>query len=461
MGRALYNSEVKVFKQPWSTSALRVLALLGVLLVGPRLLAQEPVGAAATATEAASDRARWDTLSEHSEPGAAISAVRDALRRHADSPWGWRALWRLAGRTGDFALAHEAQLRTLALGRAADQLTAMDLCEGQLALRQESEGQSHAQAQTLKRCIALRKEAGGDSTNLDNWLARTELQAHLRAHPDPAALQAAVSTAHERGAWRDEHRLLCDLAYHCWITGDYRAGRAHYERILEIDTANPQHADQIVRDWNGAARMELELALAAGAGLQPVALARAIELATKALSTHVAQGLGGPADLVRNHCVLAQASALAGDDVAASKHYAEEFALVCSMRREVLIEGDRALRIFHGAQDHIFADYALHLAQGAKGRPADLQRAIAVSEEGRVGALQELQRLRGAKASALASSEPMSPAALPSEGTLVLIYLAGSRDAGVIALNRAGARFAALGSVTALDASALALAQAT
>ena len=68
-------------------------------------------------------------------------------------------------------------------------------------------------------------------------------------------------------------------------------------------------------------------------------------------------------------------------------------------------EDDRALRIFNAERFHVFEDFALFLARASASRPADLPRALAISDQGRVGALEELLKLRGIEAPSWTSAK--------------------------------------------------------
>jgi hypothetical protein len=141
--------------------------------------------------------------------------------------------------------------------------------------------------------------------------------------------------------------------------------------------------------------------------------------------------------------VLAQLLEARGDPGAARPHYEEELRLVEEQRRALALEGDEALRIFNGERHHIFEDFALHLARGGPGRAADLERALAVSDRGRVGALRELCALRG-RAAPRWADRPADLAELRrragAAGAAVVVWWVGSHGAAVTVVTGDGAR---------------------
>jgi CHAT domain-containing protein len=160
--------------------------------------------------------------------------------------------------------------------------------------------------------------------------------------------------------------------------------------------------------------------------------------------------------LVRDHCVLAHVSQAQGRDDEAMRHFEAELEHVVKQREGLDGETDRALRIFNGERFHIFEDFALFLARGSAGRKPDLGRALAVSDQGRVGALLELLKLRGLEAPAWTSAGPDVDALrrlAHGARAAILVFLRGSHEAGVIVVTHSGARFEPLATARVEEAS--------
>lgn len=433
-----------------------VLAALLLLLAG-----DEPVAALVERLHAdPADGKAWVALARHAEPGEALRAVRALVQEEPESAAGWHALWQLADRVGDFPLGAEASRRALDRLAQDGQLERAEREETALSLAFLRAGQAHAERQALLRRRVLRVRLGLDPKVVDDRIERLDVEVRRRAFPDPEALRADVAAARARGDTRAEHGLLVDLAYHDWATGAFREGHEAFRRVLEIDGS--QAREQRANDHNGLARMALELALTCTGDERAALLDEALTHAEAALDEHEGHDVGGPADRVRDHCVLAHIRVALGEDAEALAHYEQELALVLELRANVAIEGDQALRIFHSAQDHIFEDFALFLARGAAERAPDVERALRVSEVGRVGGLRELYRLRGLPSPSWTEQE------LPlvelqrragAAGAAVLVFFAGSREAAVACLTEKEMRVFPLASPTALDAAADAFAR--
>jgi len=402
------------------------------------------------------DGAAWTSLARHEEPGEALRAVLGLLGEQPDSPAGWHALWQLADRVGDFPLGAEASRRALDLLAEAELLEDAAQAENGLCEDYFRRGLTHAERQALLRRRALLERLELPTRKIDERLERLDAEVRRRAYPDPERLRAAAADARARGDPFAEHARLVDLAYHDWATGAFREGYETYRRILEID--GPQRRTQRANNRNGAARLALELALVSEGDERAGLLREALALAEGALQEHEGNGVGSPADRVRDHCVLAHARQALGEGELARVHYEQELALVLEQRGTVAIEGDRALRIFHGVQDHIFEDFALFLAR----EDADVERALRVGELGRVGGLRELYRLRGLPSPAW--TEQQLPLAelqrrAGEADAAVLVYGVGSHEAALVCVTADDARVVPLAPPGALAEAAEALAR--
>lgn len=427
------------------------LACLLVLLAG-----DEPVGSLVKRLhDDSEDEKSWMALAHHEEPGEALRAVRELLRKDPGSPTGWHALWQLADRVGDFPLGAEASQRALDLLAEAGLLESVDRAED--ALRQDyfHRGLAHAERQTLLRGRAIRLRLGLETKKIDDRIERIDIEVRRRAHPNPEGLRAEAEAARARGDWRAEHGLLVDLAYHDWATAAFREGYEAFRRVLEIH--GPHSREQRANDQNGAARLALELALTCTGSERDELLEQALAHAETALEEHEVNDVGGPADRVRDHCVLAHIRAALGREDEALAHYERELALVLELRKSIAIEGDQALRIFHSVQDHIFEDFAIFLARGGKERPPDVQKALRVSEVGRVGGLKELYRLRGLPSPSWTEQElPLSEIQrrAGSGKAAVLVFWAGSREAALACITEREIRVFPLAPPEVLDRAA-------
>jgi CHAT domain-containing protein len=407
------------------------------------------------------DTRAWESLAHFEEPGEALQAVRVLLREHPDASCGWHVLWHLADRVGDYSLATEAKrhaLESLAKGGALESAERREEALSQEAYRL---GLVHAERQALLRWRAFRERRGQSTTTADERLERIDLEVRQRAHPDPEALRAAAETARERGDWRTEHRLLVDRAYHCWATGQFREGYELYQRVLAIH--GPHRREQKANDQNGMARMALELALTSTGEPRAELLQEALAHVELALVEHGEHQVGGPVDLVRDHCVLAHALDALGELEAARAHYEKELALVLELRRSTAIEGDEALRIFHSAEDHIFQDYALFQARAGAGGKGDVPLALRTSELGRVGGLKELYRLRGRASPSWVDQELPLSALQQRTGAAkvaVIVYFVGSHEAAAACITEGAIRCQPLAAPRELDRAAEALARA-
>src|SRR5262249_23307465 len=158
---------------------------------------------------------------------------------------------------------------------------------------------------------------------------------------------------------------------------------------------------------------------------------------------------------VWDHCVLAHISSAEKRDAEALRHFEAERSFVLKQREGLDGENDRALRIFNGERFHIFEDFALFLARGGPPPPADLPHALAVSDPGRIGALEELLKLRGLETPDWASKAldvgELAKAAATSHAAII-VFLRGSHEAGTITITGAGARFEALDPLPRIDA---------
>src|SRR5262249_52931107 len=109
------------------------------------------------------------------------------------------------------------------------------------------------------------------------------------------------------------------------------------------------------------------------------------------------------------------------------------------------------------AEDHIFEDLALFLARGGKDRPADVERALRVSEIGRVGGLKELYRLRGLASPSWTEQElPLAELQrrAGAAGAAVLVFTAGSHDAALTCITESALRVFPLAAPRVLDEAA-------
>jgi CHAT domain-containing protein len=398
------------------------------------------------------DEGAWRALAKHAEPGEALRAVRDFLGEDPTSGRAWHALWQLADRVGDVPLAVEAARGALEHLETESLLERAEREEENLRQEYLRRGLVFAERQTLERRRALERRAGHDTKKSDERIARIDIEVRQRAHPDPGALRTAIATARERGDATAEHGALVDLAYHCWATEQFREGLELYRRVLEID--GPQPRVQRANDRNGAARLAFELARTVDGHEREELLREAEDHARFALAEHEEHGVGRLPDRIRDHCVLAHVHGLLGEDEEALIHYEQELALVLELRADVAIEGDQALRIFHSAEDHIFQDFALFLAQGGEDRPADLERALRTSELGRVGALEELYRLRGLPSPSW-TDQDLSLAELQRRvaqaKAALLVYFVGSHEAAAVCLTAQEILFRALPPPAELD----------
>jgi len=411
------------------------------------------------------DEKSWTALARCDEPGEALQAVRRLVDEDPESPDAWHVLWQLADRVGDFPLATEASRHALELLAKEELLERANREEDALSEEFYRRGLTLAERQALVRRRAIRVRLGLATTKTDERIERIDLEVRQRAHPDPERLRAAIEAARAREDELAEHGLQVELAYDCWATERFREGREAFQRVLAIDAS--QSRAQRANDQNGAARLALELALTCSGAEREALLRETLDHARIALAEHADNHVGGPADLVRDHCVLAHAQLALGDEAAALVHFEAELALVLAQRQKIAIEGDQALRIFHSAEDHIFQDFALFLARAGPGsggndRPADLPRALATSELGRVGALKELFRLRGLPSPSW--TDQVQPLAELEERakkskTAVVVYCAGSHEAAAICIADGGLSFHPLAPPRELDRAAEALAR--
>jgi len=401
------------------------------------------------------DAEAWKALARHAEPGEALRAVRGLLQEDPGSAAGWHVLWQLAERVGDRPLELEASRRALELLAQEGSLEGAEREEEELCQILLRKGLTYAERQALLRRRALLARLGRETRKVDERIERIDIEVRRRAHPDPESLRAGAAAARARGDWRTEHGQLVDLAYHCWVTGAFREGYEAFQRVLEIH--GPHSREQRANDENGAARLSLELALTSPEAERAELLGEALRHGEAALVEHEQNHVGGPPDRVRDHCVLAHIRDALGEDGAALAHYEQELALVLELRKATAIEGDQALRIFHSVQDHIFEDFALFLARGGKDRPADVERALRVSEVGRVGGLRELFRLRGLPSPSWTEQElPLAELQRRAGAAkaAVLVYWAGSHEAAVACLTAREIRVFPLAPPPVLDEAA-------
>jgi len=388
------------------------------------------------------DAAAWKRLAEEPRAGAALAAARGLAEAGGEA--GWRALARLADRLGEYPLAVQAGGRLVAAllergepARAAEEELA-------LARRHFRFGASVAERRALEAARSLLQRAGRERSALDDYLRRRELESRQRADPDRAGLTIRLNDALLRGDRRAEHTARVDLAYQAYMTRRFADGLAQYREVLRLHGPAAIPPALRARDQNGAARLALEVALGSAGVERERLLEETLAWAEAALRS-AGGGTAAPDRdlLLRSHCVLAQLLEARGDPGAARAHHEEELRLVQEQRRSLVLEGDEALRIFHGERHHIFENFALHLARSGAGEAAGLERALAVSELGHVGALRELCALRGRAApewlersADLAELRRRAGAA----GAAVLVWWVGSHDAAVLAVTGEGAR---------------------
>lgn len=406
----------------------------------------------------AGDGAAWEALAGHDPVPEAIAAARALLAGRPADAAGWTALGRLADRSQDYLLGVDAGHRAVEAALAGGDLERAAEAELKLAARHARIGATLAEIRAQRRRQEILRRLGRDLTTQETERIRQiEASIHRKASATPESLEAEAGEARAAGNHRRERVVLIYLANHHWAAGEFRAGLEAYRRILALHDALKPDLKNRARDWNGAGRLALDLALTLDGEERDRLLAEARGWAEAALDGHRKTAERSHVELIWDHCLLGHVMEASGRDADALGHHREEMRLVLEERAVIERQGDEALRVFHGERHHIFDDFAIFLARGGPERPADPRGALRVSEDGRVGALRELYLLRGRTAPAWMGETLPLESLVRRAGVAraaVVVYLTGSHEAAAVTITGGGIRCVPLGRLEALDAAA-------
>ena len=419
--------------------APRVLVLLQWLLIAmtPRLLAQDPAPKRPESLPA-EHRISTPELLELAFGPAPITALEAMLERHRERPQAAAVaatIWRLAMRLSDADLTHRFESATLDLLGDRPGLEEFENEEAAIAQRFHADGLSAAEAQSLRRIIAVRRRRGDPSPVAERRLAHIDAEARGLPYSDVERLLGQAERERSEGRAEAAMHTLQEAAYHLYRLGRFRDGLAAYGRVRELSKTKKIGTDQLGNVWNGIGRMALETALEASTDRaeRNRLIATALDAGRNALELHTVTG--ARQNLIRDHCLLAEANGVAGYSDVAKHHFESEYALVVEQARAAAAWGDRSQRLFAGEHHHIYEDYALFLALDPAAGDGGLRRALEVLEE---GALQSAAAVRALVA------EPRSGADAPpldlerirrrlgALRSVAVIYVAGSRRLGAL-----------------------------
>ncbi|MAG54834.1 MAG: hypothetical protein CMJ83_00930 [Planctomycetes bacterium] len=394
-------------------------------------------------------RTAWRRLEKAEQPDVALAIWRH-LPEDVRGTWRyWRAGEILSDRLGEYPLGLRAAAALLKIAIETKNDTRAGGAYRRLGRRHARFGATESARQAFVSAKAHYDRAGQSPPGLTREI-RVVATPNQRVTPDrefiAAQVEKALATLNRSDAAMTRLR---GLAFEAYYLREWRLGYRCYARILEVRSQVTGRPRDRADDLNGASRFALELGWRSSGPERKRLLDHAAEWATEALRLHGDNTM--PEMVLRDHCVLSSTHLARGAYALAEQHFKSEMNLIDEQRSHV--GGDLPLRVFHAQRHHVYDDYALFRARRAPDSDA-LRDALRISEMARVGALREARRFRGRDGPAWMDA-PVAFDALEKRiretRTLVLVYLVGSFDAGVVAIGPDGLSFHALGSIGAIE----------
>ena len=429
----------------------RILLLVTVLLAP--LQAQDPLAKTVDAILQNPRRtASWTRLARHRNAGAALQAIRRMPREVRSSDQAVQTIAKLADRLGDYNLGIEEGRRLVRRAARSKDWARAGRRSLRLGRRHLRFGATEAGRAAILEARAFFAKAGVPTQPADDRLESLALERRDGRGDAVRKLSRRVEMLERSGDPRKLSTQLILLAMAHYRNGTYAEGLAIYRRLVPLYEKLKVSALRLADAYNGTARMAIETAARMPQGPRRTKLyEEALEYGRRSLAIH--EERDSPHEMrLRDHCVMAQSASALGLDGVAAAAFAAEARIVGEQRR--LMQGELSLRVFHGQRHHVYEDYALHLARGATGRAADIPRALAVSEDGRLGALRDARRFRG-RSDVDWMRRPLQLGRLRRRlkacDTAVLVFLCGEHEAGIVTITDSALRFDPLGALHDLD----------